>query len=89
MAAFVGYVIQSSYVFTWAQNTAGDLPPSVDLLPEEQWDAIPVRLFLVVFQRYNNNIRIAFFSRNKFIFITSCTNYSISSFVIVHLSRVF
>jgi len=41
MAAFVGYVIQSSYVFTWAQNTAGDLPPSVNLLPEEQWDAIP------------------------------------------------
>jgi len=42
MAAFVGYCIQSNLVFTWPQTTAGDLPPSVDLLPEEQWDAIPL-----------------------------------------------
>lgn len=41
MAAFVGYCIQSNFVFTWPQTTAGDFPPSVDLLPEEQWDAIP------------------------------------------------
>ncbi len=41
MAAFVGYCLQSNIVFTWPQTTAGDLPPSVDLLPEEQWDAIP------------------------------------------------
>ena len=41
MAAFVGYCIQSNVVFTWPQTTAGDLPPSVDLLPEQQWDAIP------------------------------------------------
>merc|ERR1712029_814383 len=42
MAAFVGYIIQSNVVFTWPQNYAGDLPPSTDLLPEEQWDAIPL-----------------------------------------------
>lgn len=42
MAAFVGYCIQSNAVFTWPQTTAGDLAPSIDLLPEEQWDAIPV-----------------------------------------------
>jgi hypothetical protein len=42
MAAFVGYCVQSNFVFTWPQTTAGDLPPSVDLLPEEQWDAIPL-----------------------------------------------
>jgi hypothetical protein len=41
MAAFVGYCIQSNFVFSWPQTTAGDLPPSIDLLPEEQWDAIP------------------------------------------------
>lgn len=41
MAAFVGYCIQSNVVFTWPQTTAGDLPPSIDLLPEQQWDAIP------------------------------------------------
>jgi hypothetical protein len=42
MAAFVGYCLQSNWVFGWPQTTAGDLPPSVDLLPEEQWDAIPL-----------------------------------------------
>jgi len=42
MAAFVGYCIQSNLVFTWPQTSAGDLPPSIDLLPEEQWDAIPL-----------------------------------------------
>eukprot|EP00534_Pseudo-nitzschia_fraudulenta_P008571 CAMPEP_0201148132 /NCGR_PEP_ID=MMETSP0851-20130426/9616_1 /ASSEMBLY_ACC=CAM_ASM_000631 /TAXON_ID=183588 /ORGANISM="Pseudo-nitzschia fraudulenta, Strain WWA7" /LENGTH=244 /DNA_ID=CAMNT_0047424189 /DNA_START=83 /DNA_END=817 /DNA_ORIENTATION=+ len=42
MAAFVGYCIQSNLVFSWPQTTAGDLPPSVDLLPEQQWDAIPL-----------------------------------------------
>jgi len=42
MAAFVGYIIQSNVVFGWPQNLAGDLPPSIDLLPEEQWDAVPL-----------------------------------------------
>ena len=41
MAAFVGYCIQSNLVFSWPQTTSGDLPPSIDLLPEQQWDAIP------------------------------------------------
>ncbi|VEU40894.1 unnamed protein product [Pseudo-nitzschia multistriata] len=42
MAAFVGYCIQSNYVFTWPQSLAGTLPPSFDLQPEEQWDAIDI-----------------------------------------------
>jgi len=41
MAAFVGYVVQSNFIFPWPQTMDGALPPSVDLTPEAQWDAIP------------------------------------------------
>lgn len=41
MAAFVGYCVQSNYVFPWANTLAGDPFPSVDLSPEQQWDALP------------------------------------------------
>lgn len=40
MAAFVGYVVQSNFVFPW--STFGGNPPSVDLSPPEQWDALPM-----------------------------------------------
>lgn len=42
MAAFVGYCVQSNFVWPWAQTRAGDMFPSPDLGPEAQWDAIPV-----------------------------------------------
>jgi hypothetical protein len=42
MAAFVGYWIQSNYVFTWPQSLAGAMAPSTDLQPEEQWDLVDV-----------------------------------------------
>jgi hypothetical protein len=42
MFAFVGYVVQSNVVFPWPQTLAGAAHPSADLLPEEQWDAVPV-----------------------------------------------
>ena len=41
MAAFVGYVVQSNFVFPWANTLAGDKFPSADLSPEAQWDALP------------------------------------------------
>lgn len=41
MAAFVGYVVQSNFVFPWAQTLSGAAHPSADLTPEAQWDAIP------------------------------------------------
>jgi len=41
MAAFVGYCIQSNYHFPWKQTLAGDMHPSIDLSPEQQWDAVP------------------------------------------------
>jgi len=41
MAAFVGYCVQSNFVWPWAQTQAGAAHPSVDLGPEAQWDAIP------------------------------------------------
>jgi len=40
MAAFVGYIVQSNFVFPWPQHmdgTGGDL----SLSPEQQWDAVP------------------------------------------------
>lgn len=40
MAAFVGYVVQSNFVFPWALNTYGGKMPGTDLSPPEQWDAI-------------------------------------------------
>jgi len=41
MAAFVGYCIQSNWHFPWAQTRDGASFPSIDLSPEQQWDAIP------------------------------------------------
>jgi len=42
MAAFVGYWIQSNYVFTWPQSLSGNMAPSADLQPEEQWDLVDI-----------------------------------------------
>lgn len=42
MAAFVGYVVQSNFVFPWALTTGGVAMPSVELSPPEQWDALPM-----------------------------------------------
>jgi hypothetical protein len=41
MAAFVGYCVQSNFIFPWPQHMDGTTGPSVDLSPEQQWDAIP------------------------------------------------
>jgi len=41
MAAFVGYCIQSNWHFPWPQSLDGSAFPSIDLSPEQQWDAIP------------------------------------------------
>ncbi len=41
MAAFVGYCVQSNFIFPWPQHMDGTTGPSADLLPEQQWDAIP------------------------------------------------
>mmetsp|Transcript_26548 Transcript_26548/g.40181 ORF Transcript_26548/g.40181 Transcript_26548/m.40181 type:complete len:261 (-) Transcript_26548:175-957(-) len=41
MAAFVGYCVQSNWHWPWKMTTAGDSFPSIDLSPEQQWDAIP------------------------------------------------
>jgi hypothetical protein len=41
MAAFVGYCVQSNFVFPWALTTGGMPHPSTDLSPPEQWDALP------------------------------------------------
>lgn len=40
--AFVGYIVQSNFVFPWAQTLSGSPHPSPDLVPEAQWDAIPL-----------------------------------------------
>jgi hypothetical protein len=42
MFAFVGYCVQSNFVFPWAQTLAGAAHPSPDLVPEAQWDAVPL-----------------------------------------------
>jgi len=42
MFAFVGYIVQSNFVFPWPETLAGAAHPSPDLLPEEQWDAVPL-----------------------------------------------
>jgi len=42
MFAFVGYIVQSNFVFPWAQTLAGGLHPSAELSPEAQWDAVPL-----------------------------------------------
>jgi hypothetical protein len=41
MAAFVGYCVQSNFIFPWPQHMDGTTGPSFDLSPEQQWDAIP------------------------------------------------
>mmetsp|Transcript_12524 Transcript_12524/g.19377 ORF Transcript_12524/g.19377 Transcript_12524/m.19377 type:complete len:253 (+) Transcript_12524:1-759(+) len=42
MAAFVGYCVQSNFVFPWSMTMAGEGFPSTDLSPPEQWDALPL-----------------------------------------------
>jgi len=42
MAAFVGYIVQSNFVFPWSLTFGGLAHPSTDLSPPEQWDALPV-----------------------------------------------
>ena len=41
MAAFVGYCVQSNFVFPWSLTLGGLPHPSTDLSPPEQWDALP------------------------------------------------
>jgi len=48
MAAFVGYWVQSNWHFPWANTLAGDSFPSIDLSPEEQWDATPLNARLQI-----------------------------------------
>jgi len=42
MFAFVGYVVQSNFVFPWPQTLSGLAHPAASLGPEAQWDAIPL-----------------------------------------------
>mmetsp|Transcript_59878 Transcript_59878/g.147136 ORF Transcript_59878/g.147136 Transcript_59878/m.147136 type:complete len:252 (+) Transcript_59878:2496-3251(+) len=42
MAAFVGYCVQSNFVFPWSLTFGGMPHPSTDLSPPEQWDALPL-----------------------------------------------
>lgn len=42
MFAFVGYIVQSNVVFPWPQTLAGTPHPSADLLPEAQFDQVPL-----------------------------------------------
>jgi len=42
MFAFVGYCVQSNFVFPWPQTLAGAPHPAASLGPEAQWDAIPL-----------------------------------------------
>jgi len=51
MAAFVGYCVQSNFVFPWAMTMDGKGFPSTDLSPPEQWDALPFagKLQIVLF----------------------------------------
>merc|ERR1719223_431299 len=51
MAAFVGYCVQSNFVFPWPQTMDGTPFPSTDLSPPEQWDAMPfgAKLQIILF----------------------------------------
>jgi len=49
MAAFVGYCVQSNFVWPWAMTYAGDSFPSADLSPEAQWDAMPANAKYQIF----------------------------------------
>jgi hypothetical protein len=40
-AAFVGYCVQSNFVFPYPLTLGGLPHPSTDLSPPEQWDALP------------------------------------------------
>ncbi|GMH66932.1 hypothetical protein TrLO_g8436 [Triparma laevis f. longispina] len=42
MAAFVGYCVQSNFVWPWPETMSGNPFPSTDLSPPEQWDALPL-----------------------------------------------
>lgn len=42
MFAFVGYIVQSNFVFPWPETLAGAAHPSKDLLPEAQFDQVPL-----------------------------------------------
>jgi hypothetical protein len=42
MAAFVGYIVQSNFVFPWPLTTSGTAHPGTDLSPPEQFDALPL-----------------------------------------------
>ena len=42
MAAFVGYCVQSNFVWPWKETMDGASFPSTDLSPPEQWDALPL-----------------------------------------------
>lgn len=50
-AAFVGYCVQSNFVFPWSLTLGGMPHPSTDLSPPEQWDALPLasKLQIVAF----------------------------------------
>jgi hypothetical protein len=41
MAAFVGYCVQSNFVFPWSLTLDGMQHPGTSLSPPEQWDALP------------------------------------------------
>lgn len=51
MAAFVGHVVQSNFVFPWAMTSDGTPFPGTDLSPPDQWDALPfaAKLQIVLF----------------------------------------
>jgi Chlorophyll A-B binding protein len=42
MFAFVGYCVQSNFVWPWPMKLDGTPFPSVDLSPPEQWAALPI-----------------------------------------------
>ena len=40
MAAFVGYCVQSNFIFPWPQHMDGSTGPGTEFSPEQQWDMI-------------------------------------------------
>jgi hypothetical protein len=61
MFAFVGYIVHSNFHFGWPQTLHGDMPPSLDLSPEAQWDAVPtlgkiqIMLLIGILEVYDEN----------------------------------
>ena len=51
MAAFVGYCVQSNFVFPYPLTLSGTPHPGTDLSPPEQWDALPLvsKIQIIVF----------------------------------------